>query len=104
MDWIFSSIAKELKEHRQTVREVSQRLEHYDPYLKPEKCEFEQQSIEYLGMIIRPGEVQMDPGKVAAVKDWPTPTMLKEVRAFIGFANFYRRFIKDFSSMARPST
>ena len=41
-------------------------------------------------MIIRPGEVQMDPGKVAAVKDWPTPTMLKEVQAFIGFANFYK--------------
>ena len=58
--------------------------------------------MEYLGMIIRPGEVQMDPGKVSAVKDWPTPTMLKEVRAFIGFANFYRRFIKDFSVMARP--
>ena len=58
--------------------------------------------MEYLGMIIRPGEVQMDPGKVAAVKDWPTPTTLKEVQAFIGFFNFYRRFIKDFSTMARP--
>jgi hypothetical protein len=44
----------------------------------------------------------MNPGKVAAVKDWPTPTMLKEVRAFIGFANFYRRFIKDFATVACP--
>ena len=92
----------ELKEHRKVVREVLKRLEHYDLYLKPEKCDFEKDSIEYLGMIISPGEVRMDPGKVSAVKDWPTPTMLKEVRAFIGFANFYRRFIKDFSVMARP--
>ena len=53
-------------------------------------------------MIIRPGEVQMDPGKVSTVKSWPTPTTLKEVRAFIGFANFYRRFTKDFSMMAHP--
>ena len=94
--------SKHLKEHRQVVQEVLKRLEHYDLYLKPEKCEFEKDSMEYLGMIIRPGEVQMDPGKVAAVRDWLTPTMLKEVQAFIGFANFYRRFIKDFSTMARP--
>jgi hypothetical protein len=53
-------------------------------------------------MIIHPGEVCMDPGKVSAVRDWTTPTMLKEVRVFIGFSNFYRRFIKDFSSIARP--
>jgi hypothetical protein len=58
--------------------------------------------MEYLGMIICPGEVRMDPGKVSAVKDWSIPTTLKEVRVFIGFANFYRRFIQDFASVARP--
>jgi hypothetical protein len=83
-----------LEHHHKIVCEVLKRLQEYNLYLKPEKCEFEKQEMEYLGMIIRPGEVQMDPGKVAAVKDWPTPTTLKEVRAFIGFANFYRRFIK----------
>jgi hypothetical protein len=91
-----------LVEHRKTVREVLQRLQDHDLYLKPEKCKFEKQEIEYLGMIICPGEVCMDPGKVSAVRDWPTPTTLRDVRAFIGFSNFYRRFIKDFSSIARP--
>ena len=94
--------SEDLKDHRQVVHKVLKRLQHYDLYLKPEKCKFEKDSMEYLGMIICPGEVQMDPGKVAAVKDWPTPTMLKEVQVFIGFANFYRRFIKDFLSLAHP--
>jgi hypothetical protein len=89
-------------EHRKIVCKVLQRLQDHDLYLKPEKCEFEKQEIEYLGMIIHPGEVSMDPGKVSAVRDWATPTMLKEVRVFIGFSNFYQRFIKDFSSIARP--
>ena len=65
--------------HRLVVREVLKHLEYYDLYLKPKKCEFEKDSMEYLGMIIHPGEVQMDPGKVTAVKDWPTPATLKEV-------------------------
>jgi hypothetical protein len=91
-----------LAEHRKIVCEVLQRLQDHDLYLKQEKCEFEKQEIEYLGMIIRQGEVCMDPGKVFAVRDWPTPTTLRDVRAFIGFSNFYRRFIKDFSSIARP--
>jgi RNase H-like domain found in reverse transcriptase len=81
---------------------VLKRLQHYDLYLKPEKCDFEKEEIEYLGMIIKPGEVKMDKGKVAAVADWPTPTTLKQVRAFIGFANFYRRFIKGLATIARP--
>jgi hypothetical protein len=92
----------ELLHHCRIVREVLKCLEHYDLYLKPEKCDFEKEEIEYLGMIIKPGEVWMDPGNVAAVRDWPTPTILKEVRAFIGFANFYRRFIQDFATLARP--
>ena len=91
-----------LEHHRQVVREVLQRLQDHDLYLKPEKCDFEKSEIEYLGMIIYPGEVKMDPKKVEAVKDWPTPSMLKEVQVFVGFSNFYRRFIEGFASIRTP--
>lgn len=58
--------------------------------------------IEYLEMIIAEDTVEMDPTKVAGVRDWPIPTCLKEVRSFLGFANFYGRFIKDFAKICRP--
>ena len=70
---------KDLEEHRQVVRDVLGRLRQNDLYLRPEKCEFEQLQIEYLGLIIREGEVRMDPAKVAAVRDWPTPRNLRDV-------------------------
>ena len=91
-----------LEEHRATVNDVLTRLRKHDLYLRPEKCEFEREEVEYLGLIIRQGEVAMDPAKVSAVRDWATPTTLRELRGFLGFANFYRRFIKDFSKAARP--
>ena len=94
--------SRDIKHHRKIVHIVLQRLQEYDLFLKPEKCEFEQNEIEYLGMIISPGEVKMNPGKVEAVRNWPTPTTLREVRAFIGFTNFYWRFIPQFSTTARP--
>jgi hypothetical protein len=62
-----------LEEHREIVKEVLRRLQKYDLYLRPEKCEFEKESIEYLGLIISEGKVAMDPVKVAAVKAWPIP-------------------------------
>ena len=90
------------EQHRQTTHEVLQRLSAHDLYLRPEKCEFDQPRVEYLGLIIREGEVSMDPIKVRAITDWPQPRTLRELRGFLGFANFYRRFIKNFARVARP--
>jgi hypothetical protein len=69
-------------------------------YLCPGKCEFERTRIEYLGLIVSQGKVEMDPIKAAGVMDWPVPKNHKEVQAFLGFANFYRRFVEGFSHHA----
>jgi hypothetical protein len=97
---VFTNKGKE--HHCEVVREVLQRLQDHDLFLKPEKCSFKQEKVEFLGMIIEKGKVSMDPVKVEGVKKWPTPTCVKDIQAFMGFANFYRRFILGFSNIARP--
>ena len=92
----------DLKEHRRIVREVLRRLQDNDLFAKPEKCLFEVVRLEYLGVIISKGKVEMDASKVAGVLEWPQPTKVKQVQAFLGLANFYRRFIKDFAKVAKP--
>ncbi|GLB39313.1 putative retrotransposable element tf2 155 kda protein type 1-like [Lyophyllum shimeji] len=93
---------KTLEEHRRITRIVLDRLRKHRLFLKPEKCEFERTEIEYLGLIISHRTVSMDLVKVAGVVEWPTPKNKKEVQLFLGFTNFYRWFICDFSHHARP--
>ena len=81
---------------------VLQRLQENDLYLKPKKCEFNKTTMEYLGLIIKEGQLLMDPVKLKGISDWPVPTTIKQVRAFLGFGNFYRRFIRKFSKLALP--
>ena len=80
---------EDLKEHHRIVRAVLERLRLHKLYLKLEKCEFEKTKIEYLGVIISYNSVEMDPVKVAGVRDWPIPKDKVEVQSFLGFANFY---------------
>ena len=99
--FIFS---RDREEHVRHVQEVLKRIRENDLFCKPEKCKFFQKKIEYLGHIISEGHVEMDTTKVQAILDWPTPRRMKDVQKFLGFANFYRRFIRDFSKMAKPLT
>ena len=83
-------------------KDVLQRLQENDLYLKPTKCEFKKTKIEYLGMVIEEGKITMDSVKVKGIWDWPALTTVKEVRSFLGFGNFYRKFINKFSELAVP--
>ena len=77
----------------ENTKKVLARLRDNDLFLKPTKCEFNKTKIEYLGMIIEEGKISMDPGKLKGIRDWPSPTTVKQTRGFLGFGNFYRRFI-----------
>ena len=94
-----------LENHHAKVKEVLQRLHKAGLRLDIDKCEFDVTTVKYLGYIITAGEdIRMDPGKVAAIRDWQSPRSVKGVRSFLGFANFYRDFIPQMSELVRPLT
>jgi transposase InsO family protein len=93
-----------LEEHRRHVRTVLQRLRRFNLHAKPEKCDFHVDSVEYLGVIVSPEGVKMDPSKINVIMNWPAPKTVKELQAFLGFTNFYRRFIDNYSGITVPLT
>ena len=93
-----------LAEHQAKVKEVLQRLCDNDLFTHPEKCSFDKMEVEYLGMFINWNGIHMDDTKVKAITDWPAPTMVCSVHSFLGLANFYRQFIKDYAILAKPLT
>lgn len=94
--------SKTRKEHQEHVRKVLLRLRQAGLQVDIDKCEFHVQETKFLGLIVSTSGLKMDPDKVKAVVNWETPTCLKEVQAFVGFCNFYRRFIRDFSKTVKP--
>ncbi len=96
--------SRSLQEHVQHVRVVLQRLLENGLFVKAEKCVFHAQSVPFLGYIVSSEGMRMDPDKVQAVVDWPTPDSRKALQRFLGFANFYRRFIRNYSQLAAPLT
>ena len=92
------------EEHRRHVREVLKRLRQNGLYAKAEKCEFSKDTVEYLGYILSPDGLSMDPAKIKTILEWPEPRKIKEVQSFLGFANFYRRFIENYSDITIPLT
>ena len=90
------------EEHDKIVLEVLWWLEEHDFFVKPEKCSFRVKEVEFLGMTVSAEGIKMNNDKVKAILEWPTPKTVHGVRSFLGLANFYWRFIKDYAQVARP--
>jgi len=90
------------EEHDKVVEEVLRRLEENDLYVKPEKCMWKVRKVPFLGVVMGEGKVEIEEDKVEGVLKWPTPQCVRDVRKFLGLANYYRRFVKDFAKVALP--
>jgi len=96
-------VATETEEgHDEIVEEVLRRLEENDLFVKLEKCMWKVREVGFLGVIIEKDGIRMEKEKVQGVIEWPVPKSMKDVQKFLGLANYYRRFVKDFAKIAKP--
>lgn len=89
-------------EHSAHVGEVLRRLRENRLYAKLSKCFFDKSSVEFLGFIVSGTGISMAEDKVAAIRDWPVPKCVKDIQSFLGFVNFYRKFVRSFASISVP--
>ena len=90
------------KKHNEIVEEILRRMEENDLNIKPKKCVWKTREIDFLGLVMESGEIKMQEKKVAEVLEWPRPKTVKDVQRFLGLANYYRQFVKDFAKIAKP--
>jgi hypothetical protein len=92
------------EEHQRHITMVLEAFAKAGLHLKPEKCEFHCQEVKYMGLIISTEGIKMDSQRICAVQDWEPPYNLKHVRALLGLAKFYRRFVCNYSRIIQPLT
>lgn len=91
-----------LEEHEARLMKVLKRVKDFGLKLSPDKCHFFKASVKYLGHVVDDQGVHTDPEKISALNTWPRPSNRKELKCFLGFAGYYRRFVKGYSQIARP--
>jgi hypothetical protein len=96
--------SKTADEHLEHIRVVLRELQRHVLHIKLSKCYFGRSSVNFLGHVVKAGQIRMDPDKVEAVLNWPRPKSVTEVRGFLGFARYHRRFINQFATLATPLT
>jgi len=95
-------IGTEIEEgYDELVEKVLRRLEENDLYVKPEKCTWKVQKVNFLEVVMGQEKIEMEEDKVAGVLNWPIPKMVRDIRKFLRLANYYRQFVKDFAKLAR---